>query len=102
MKITEIMKSMETCSEAGWFAFDFVLENGLTDEDILSLKPLGSFLYLAMLKVPFFKIEGDYFHIKGVKGEKHFRTAVHGEHLDFVDEVKRFIEAQEAGTGTKD
>ena len=50
MKITEIMKSMETCSEAGWFAFDFFLENGLTDEDILSLKPLGSFLYLALFQ----------------------------------------------------
>lgn len=95
MKITEIKKSTELCSEAGWFAFDFFLEDEMTDSDILTLKPLGSFLYLTMLKTPFFKIEGDYFHIKGVRGEKHFRTAVHGMYLDYVDHVKNYIEETE-------
>ena len=32
----------------------------------LSLKPLGSFVYLDMLKEPFFKIESDYYMIKNM------------------------------------
>lgn len=90
MKIIQIKKSSETCSEAGWYAYDFFLDGPLEEGDILMLKPLGSFLYLSMLNAPFFKVEGDYFLIKGVKGDCHFRVAAHGDHLDFIDRVRSF------------
>ena len=92
MKITEIRESAETCSEAGWYAYDFYTEGPLTDNDIVRMRHLGSFLYLSMLKNPFFKVEGEYFLIKGVKGDSRFRVAAHREHLDFIDQVKIFVE----------
>lgn len=93
MKIVEIRDSMEQCNEAGWQAFDFFVENPLTDEDILKLKPMGNFLYLSMLKAPFFKVDGNYVHIKGVKGNAHFRVAVHGEYIRYIDEIKTLAES---------
>jgi len=92
MKIVGIIDSMEQCNEAGWQAFDFLLEKPLSDEDILKLKPMGSFLYLSMLKAPFFKIDGDYFHISGIKGNDHFRAAVHREHMGFIEKIKLVAE----------
>ncbi len=93
MKITEIRNSMEQCNEAGWQAFDFFVERPLQEEDIMKLKPMGSFLYLSSLKTPFFKVDGDYFHIKGIKGNGHFRVALHREHLGYIDEIKMTAES---------
>ena len=60
-------------------------------EFILSLKPLGSFVYLDMLKEPFFKIESDYYMIKGVQGKDYFRIAVHGKHEEELEKLERFL-----------
>lgn len=93
MKIIEIRDSMEQCNEAGWLAFDFLVEKPLLDEDILKLKPMGNFLYLSMLKAPFFKIDGNYIHIKGIKGNDHFRVAIHREYISYIDEIRSLAEA---------
>lgn len=85
MKIVEIRPSMEECNEAGWAAFDFFLEEPLSEADILKLKPMGNFLYLSMLKAPFFKIDGDNFQVKGIRGNDHFRVAVHREYICHID-----------------
>ena len=42
-----------------------------------------------MLKEPFFKIENDYYMIKGVQGKDYFRIAVHGKHEEEL--VKTFV-----------
>lgn len=80
MKILGKQPSREKCAESGWFATDYLLDQPIDREFILSLKPLGSFVYLDMLKEPFFKIESDYYMIKGVQGKDYFRIAVHGKH----------------------
>lgn len=59
MNILEIMPSRERCAEAGWHAYDFILERPMDDDFIKSMRPLGSFLYMQMLKKPFFKIESE-------------------------------------------
>lgn len=92
MRIQEVRPSVEVCNEAGWFASDFMLEEPLTEADIMNIRPLGSFLYLASLKKPFFKTEGNYFHIKGIKGETHFRVAVHGEHQELLELIRKQLE----------
>ena len=69
MKILGKQPSREKCAESGWFATDYLLDQPIDREFILSLKPLGSFVYLDMLKEPFFKIESDYYMIKGVQGK---------------------------------
>ena len=92
MRIREIRPSVEACNEAGWFAFDFMLEEPHSDTDILKFRQMGSFLYLSSLKKPFFKSEGEYFHIKGIKGESHFRAAVHGEHRELLERIRKRLE----------
>ena len=95
VRIKEIRPSVEVCNEAGWFAFEFSFEEPLSDADMLRCRRIGSFLYLSSLKKPFFKSEGDYFHIRGMKGEARFRMAVHGEHRDLLGNIRERLESQE-------
>lgn len=91
MKILEIIPSRERCAEAGWHAYDFILESPMDDAFIQSLRPLGSFLYMQMLKKPFFKIESEHYLLKGIRGDDFFRMAVHGDYLDELKEVEKRI-----------
>lgn len=91
MIVKEKIPSRETCAEAGWFAWDFILEKPLEDAAIFSLRPLGSFVYLSMLSRPFFKIEMPYALIKGLRGDSHIRVAVHNEHREILADVERFL-----------
>ena len=60
-----------------------LLEEGLTDEDIRKIGTAGgSFLYLARLKKPFFKVESHEYVIKGVLGDAFFRIAAHRDRID--------------------
>lgn len=91
MKILGKQPSREKCAESGWFATDYLLDQPIDREFILSLKPLGSFVYLDMLKEPFFKIESDYYMIKGVQGKDYFRIAVHGKHEEELEKLEGFL-----------
>ena len=44
-----------------------------------------------MLKEPFFKIESDYYMIKGVQGKDYFRIAVHGKHAEELEKLEIFL-----------
>lgn len=77
MKVIRKEESRERCAESGWFAWDLILDGPMDQEFILSLKPLGAFSYLPMLKKPFFKVESDYFFLKGVQGDDFLRAAIH-------------------------
>lgn len=68
MKILERVPSRERCAEAGWYAYDLILDAPMDDAFIRSLRPLGSFVYMQMLKKPFFKIESDHYLLKGIRG----------------------------------
>ena len=92
MKIRKIEESREKCAEAGWYAYDYFLEEPMEDSFIYALRPLGSFVYLSMLKEPFFKIEGDCFMIKGVRGKDYFRAAVHDSNRAFLETVTEYVE----------
>lgn len=91
MKILGYEESRERCAESGWFAYDYLLDAPLRKEDILKLRPLGSFVFLSMLSQPFFKVENDCFILKGIQGNDHFRIAVHGDHIYKVDEILQFF-----------
>lgn len=67
MKIIGKQPSREKCAESGWFAWDYLLDEPVEREFILKLRPLGGFTYLDMLKQPFFKIDSDYYMIKGIR-----------------------------------
>lgn len=91
MKLVDRTESNERCAESGWYAYDYCMDEPLNPEFIRALKPLGNFVYLSMLAKPFFKIEGDYFFIKGIEGNRFFRVAVHDEHRDILETVENFV-----------
>lgn len=91
MKIIDKIASRERCAEAGWYAWDFILDQPMDDDFIVSLHPLGNFVYLTMLSKPFFKIESDYSLIKGLRGDNFFRVAMHDAYRDKLDEVEALV-----------
>ena len=53
MKVLQIIESRERCAEAGWFAYDFLLDAPLDKEFIRNLRGIGgSFVFLEVLKNP--------------------------------------------------
>ena len=91
MKTIDRVPSREPCAEAGWYAWDYLLDSPMDDAFILSLRPLGSFVYLRTLTRPFFKIEAQYRLIKGLRGDRFFRVAVHDVHRDLLEEVDALV-----------
>ncbi|MCR4656609.1 MAG: hypothetical protein K5770_10330 [Lachnospiraceae bacterium] len=95
MTITGKRRSLETCTESGWDAYDLMTAGPLSDEDIETLRRLeGSFLYLKNLRKPFFKIESHKYVIKGVKGDNFFRFAAHRDDMSELDRIIRLLEAE--------
>lgn len=92
MKIMDRIESRERCAEAGWYAYDYLFEEQMKPEFIRRLHPLGNFVYLSMLAKPFFKVESDYFLIKGIEGDNFFRIAVHEAHQEVLEIIEEFIE----------
>jgi len=72
--------------EAGWTAFDYLLDRPLTIEDIekIGALNLGSFIFMRQLKQPFFKVENHHYIIKGVAGNDFFRIAIHRDDVENV------------------
>ena len=93
MKITDITRSPEPCTEAGWLAFQYELEYPITWDFISSLRPLGSFVFLESLAQPFFKIQNHHYMIKGLLNDISIRVAVHRDHQDEQEPIKQLIES---------
>lgn len=96
MNIIKRVPSRERCAEAGWFAYDLLLDSPLNHNDIQIFKPLGSFVYLGMLKKPFFKVESDHFMIKGMQGDPFFRLAIHKDYPELIEKMETFIHNPES------
>ena len=94
MNIMKQVPSRERCAEAGWFAYDLLLDRPMTREDIQQFKSLGGFSYLGMLKKPFFKVESDHFMIKGLQGDAFFRLAIHKDYPELIGQVESWISGQ--------
>jgi hypothetical protein len=89
LKIIETRESLETCTEAGWNAIDCLLDEPMDDSFVESLRAIdGSFLYMKMLRKPFFKVENHNYILKGVKENSFFRLAFH---RDSFSEAKKII-----------
>lgn len=90
MIIVKKEESREPCVEAGWYAYDYVLEREMQREEIMKLREMeGSFLYLEKLKQPFFKLENRYYILKGVEGKNTFRLSMY---KDYEEEICRKVE----------
>lgn len=91
MTITSRSKSTEPCAEAGWTAFHYHVDGEIDEAFILSLRPLGSFLYMKSLARPFFKVESDNYIIKGLLHDDHFLMAAHRDNLSELDKIEAYI-----------
>lgn len=95
MKIIDRRRSLETCTEAGWDADDYLLDSPIDEQWIASLKGLdGSFLYLKTLKKPFFKVESHHTVLKGIKGNTFFRLAYHRDHKNEAEHIIRYLNGE--------
>ena len=92
MKLLEVCFSAELCTEAGWRAYDFYFDQPLTQENILHLKPLGSFVYLPALREPFFKVETHAMMLKGIQGQNHFRVAFPEQSPETLEAFTRWLD----------
>lgn len=93
MKIDKIQESIELCTEAGWYAYDFHVEKPVERDVILALGELGELTYLSMLKQPFFRVERRYMMVKGLQGQTQFRVAMYkDEEENVLREVKELVE----------
>ncbi|MCI9372209.1 MAG: hypothetical protein HFI52_02245 [Lachnospiraceae bacterium] len=98
MKMIEVTESRERCAEAGWFAYDMIFDEPMEKTFIRSLETIGeSFVFLEMLKAPFFKLEAEHYMIKGVQGERFLRMAVHGDYPEELERVKGILENKAEG-----
>ena len=93
MIITNITRSPEPCTEAGWLAFQYELEHPVSRDFIIALRPLGSFIFLESLVQPFFKIQNHHYMIKGLLNATSIRVAVHKDHQDEQQPIKQLIES---------
>ncbi len=56
--------------------------------DILALAPLGRLIYLPQLRRPFFRLDTDGWHMKGIEGDLTLRIAVDGAREPLLAELE--------------
>lgn len=91
MKILSVCPSIEPCEEAGWVAFDYLLDSPMERKHIQSLRPLGSLTYMTSLKRPFYKVESAHYVIKGLEADDSMRVAVHRAHQDELKHIESVL-----------
>ena len=91
MRVIDKLPSREPCAESGWYAWDFLLDAPMDDAFIRSMRPLGSLAYLSMLAKPFFKVESTWYLIKGLRGDRTLRVAVHDDHREELSRIEGFL-----------
>ena len=92
MKIVNIEESRERCVEAGWMAYDILFSVPMEKEFIRSLKDIGgAFMFLEVLKKPFFKLEAEHYLLRGVLGDSFLRLAVHMDYPEEMERIKKCL-----------
>lgn len=91
MRVIEVRESLEPCEEAGWAAYDMILDTGMDRETIVRLGDLGVLTYLGMLKQPFYRIEQPYYMIRGLEGARHLRVSMLRGEEEIMDAVRKLI-----------
>ena len=93
MRLKERTKSLEPCAEAGWYAYNLHFDAPVDVALVQSLRPLGgSFLFMRQLAKPFFKIESDYYIVRGVVGDDFIRVGVHADNEDELQRIEAFVQ----------
>ncbi len=95
MKVLDRRESVELCTESGWSAYDMILDGKMDRETILELGKLGDLTYLEMLKQPFYRIEQNFYMIKGLQGADRLRVAMLMGHEEILERVEQVIACRE-------
>ena len=92
MKLTGINRSLEPCVEAGWDAYNLQFDGKVDDAFVRALRPLGgSFLFMRQLAKPFFKVESNYYIVRGVVGDDFIRVGVHADSPEELSRIEAFV-----------
>lgn len=92
--IEKIEKSQDLCAEAGWYGYDIMLTEAVSESFMMRLKPLGNLVYLSGLKQPFFKLENRGYLIKGVLGAYKIRIGVAYNDREVLEKIIASIDAE--------
>ena len=95
MKVLDRRESVELCTESGWSAYDMILAGKMDRETILEMGKLGDLTYLEMLKQPFYRIEQNFYMIKGLQGADRLRVAMLMGHEEILERVEQVIACRE-------
>ncbi len=88
MRLLKKCASREPCAESGWYAYDYLVGAPIARSDILALAPLGRLIYLPQLRRPFFRLDTDGWHMKGIEGDLTLRIAVDGAREPLLAELE--------------
>lgn len=94
MRVIEVRESLEPCEEAGWAAYDMILDTQMDEETIGRLGDLGALTYLGMLKQPFYRVEQPYYMIRGLKGARHLRVSMLRGEEEILGAVKQLLNGE--------
>ena len=97
MKVTGERESVELCTEAGWSAVDLMTDEPVDRETVLKLGKLGTLTYLSMLRQPFYRVESNFWLVKGLEGEKTLRVSMAGGEEDIIRRVRDCLEDDVSG-----
>lgn len=92
MKVIETKESIELCTESGWSAYDLFVDEEIMEQEIRRLGGLGDLTYLGMLSQPFYRVEQQYYMIKGLEHEKKLRVAMLAGHEAILKRVQELLE----------
>ena len=85
MNIEQRVESREQCTEAGWYAYDYLFDRTVGRTEIERLRAFGGdLLYLSSLREPFYKLEDSRFMIRGIEGTREMRLAVYRENEQVI------------------
>jgi len=87
MKIINIEKSYENCTEIGWVGYDIYFSEKIDEFFVKKLETLGELMYLKNLKTPFFKLDSKDYMIKGNLNHNKIRIGLRNNNKEYLEKI---------------
>lgn len=94
IKVLSKERSIEPCTENGWFGYDIHLNMPIDLAIIESLGTLGRLRCILTLKRPFFIVHGDGFLLRGIMGDCLLRAGFADKTAPQLENICAFLESE--------
>jgi hypothetical protein len=92
MRVLSNERSIEPCTESGWYGYDIRLSAPIDQKLIDVLGTLGCMRCISALKRPFFILRGEGFLIRGITGDEFLRAGFAEKSAPQLDRICAVIE----------